>query len=199
MKNLNKGLTIIAATLLSTGLIAAEDGAIDRGFDNSISSTGKFDVKLKVKHAIQVNRLNDIDLGEFSSGDTTDVSGVEQFCVFTNSASFNLTISGEQSAGFEMVEENDSSLTIPYTVELATQDTSLNATAYQNVTSNQTISGINEVRNRRDCSVINPSSGTGTNTNVDNMIVKVSVADNDALDAIPGSYKDTITIVASPE
>lgn len=199
MKNLNKGLTIVAAALLSTGLMAAQDGAIDRGVDNSISSTGHFDVTLKVKHAIQVNRLNDIVLADFDSGITTGLSGVEQFCVFTNSASFNLTISGGQAAGFEMVETNDSSLTIPYTVELATQDTSYNATAYQTVTHNQPIAGISEVRNRKDCSVINPGSGTGTNTSVDNMIVKVSVADNDALDAVPGDYKDTITVVASPE
>tara|TARA_Y100000588_G_scaffold301278_1_gene323126 strand:- start:877 stop:1476 length:600 start_codon:yes stop_codon:yes gene_type:complete len=199
MKNLNKGLTIVAAALLSTGLMAAQDGAIDRGSDNSISSTGNFDVTLKVKHAIQVNRLNDIALADFESGITTGLSGVEEFCVFTNSASFNLTISGGQAAGFELVETNDSSLTIPYTVELATQDTSYNATAYQTVTHNQPIAGISEVRNRKDCSVINPGSGTGTNTNIDNMIVKVSVADNDALDAVPGDYKDTITVVASPE
>ena len=67
MKNLNKGLTIVAAALLSTGLMAAQDGAIDRGSDNSISSTGNFDVTLKVKHAIQVNRLNDIALADFES------------------------------------------------------------------------------------------------------------------------------------
>lgn len=198
MKNLNKGLTMIAAVVLSTGLIAANDGQLVHG-DKTITSTGDFDVTLKVKNAIQVNRLNDINLADFESGITTGLSGVEQFCVFTNAESFSLTLSGGQAAGFELVEENDPSLSIPYSVELATQDTSLNASAYQAVTHNQQISGITEVRNRRDCSVINPGSGTGTNTNIDNMIVKVSVADNDALDAVPGNYKDTITVVASPE
>lgn len=198
MKNLNKGLTIIAAAVLSTGLIAANDGQLAHG-DKNITSSGDFDVKLKIKNTIQVNRLNDINLADFESGVTTNLSGVEEFCVFTNAESFSLTLSGAQASGFELVEENDSSLTIPYSVELATKDTSLNASSYQTVTHNQQVSGINEVRNRKNCSVINPGSGTNTNTNIDNMIVKVSVSDNDALDAVPGNYKDTITVVASPE
>lgn len=198
MKKLNKGLTVVAAALLSTGLMAANQGNLEHG-DNTITSSGDFDVRLNVRHAIQVNRLDDIDLGNFDSGVDTNKTGSEQFCVFTNAASFNLTVSGGQASGFAMVEDNDPSLSIPYTVELATQDTSLNASAFQAVVHNQPIAGITEVRNRKDCSVINPGSGTGTNTNIDNMIVRVNVADVDMMDAVPGSYKDTITVVASPE
>lgn len=193
MKKLNKVLTILAASIITTSAFAVEaQGELDYGNTNNIRSTGKFDVTLGLDYAIQINNLKDIDLGDFQSGTDSGAKTVSSdFCVFTNATSFSLNVAGG-NAGFIMTEENDANLTVDYTVEIATKDVNDNPSAFQTVSHNQTITGISETRNRINCSLDN----VGTKNN---MLVQVSVSEQEMLDSIPGSYKDTITLIASPE
>jgi hypothetical protein len=194
MKKLNKGLTIIAATMLSTTLFAANQGALTTG-DTSIVSSGDFEVTLDIENSIQINNLKDISLGSFKSGIDTTKSQFEDFCVFTNASSFSLTISGGHTSGFGLEEATNTALVIPYSVQLATKDQANTTSSFQDITHNQTLTGINETRNRKDCLMQDNSSTVTKN----NMVIQVSVTEDNLLDAIPGNYKDTITLVASPE
>ena len=196
MKKLNKVLTIVAATVISTSAFAAQQGQLVHG-DKNITSTGKFDVTLGVKNAIQINDLQDLNLGDFENGNAVGNIGTasQDFCVFTNASSFSLNVAGGAN-GFVMSEETDSSLQIDYAVDIATKDVNGNSTAFQSVAHNQTLTGITETRNRVNCNVVN---GSNPAARLNNMVIQVSVTEAEMLDAVPGSYKDTITLIASPE
>ncbi len=196
MKKLTKISALVAATILSGSAFAATQGALVHGTDTSITSEGSLDVLLNIDYVIQVNKLDDINLGTFRSGITNDLVGQDEFCVFTNAPSFSVVFAGGNTAGFELEEESDSSLRIPYGVEMATIDENDARSAFSNVNHNVPFVNINETRNRRNCEMSNTSGGVEY---LPNLELKVTVDDIAMMDAIPGSYKDTITVVASPE
>lgn len=196
MKKLTKISALLAATIATGSVFAATQGALVHGDNTSITSEGSLDVLLNIDYVIQVNKLDDINLGTFRSGITGDLVGQDEFCVFTNAPSFSVVFAGGNTAGFELEEETDSSLRIPYGVEMATIDSNDVRSAFANVSHNVPFVNINETRNRKDCMMDNGSGGTDFLPNLD---LKVTVDDIAMMDAIPGSYKDTITVVASPE
>ena len=194
MKKL-KLVAIMAATMVSGSILAANDGALVHGDNTSITSEGDLNVLLDIDYVIQVNKLEDINLGDFKSGLESDKIGQNAFCVFTNAPSFSITFLGNNTSGFELQEDSNSALKIGYSVEMATIDTNDTRSSYQNVTHNVPFTNINETRNRRNCDMT-------TNAGIEflpNLELKVTVDELAMLDAIPGSYKDTITVLASPE
>lgn len=198
MKNLFKISAVVLAVLATGTLSAATQGNLAVGPTKAIQSQGSFDVKLNVGHVIQVDQLDDIDFGDFNSGLTAggDLSATDKFCVFGNNAAFRITMLGGNVAGFEMDEDTNSALRIPYTVQLATvqQGTGVTGT-FSDVTHNVPVVNITEKRNRRNC---NMPDGAGVSFKP-NLEVKVTIAENSLLEAVPGSYKDTVTVIASPE
>lgn len=195
MKKL-KLAVLIGATILSGSAMAATQGKLATGDNKSISSEGSLDVTLDIEYVIQVNKLDDIDLGTFKADLSTDLVGTDSFCVFTNAPSFNVTFTGGNTAGFEMVENNNNSLKIKYDVEVATIDSGKNISQYKKVAHNSTLDNINETRNRQNCDM---TKSDGSLNYLPNLELKVTVEKDTVLDAIPGSYKDTITVLASPE
>jgi len=186
---------IILATMVSGSAMAATQGALVHGDNTSISSEGSLDVLLNVGYVIQVNKLDDINLGSFRSGLDADLIGQDSFCVFTNAQSFSIAFTGGNTAGFELAETTNSALRIGYGVEVATIDTSDTRSAYQNVVHNVPLVNVNETRNRRNCEM---TTAAGVEF-LPNLELKVTVDDLAMMDAVPGSYKDTITVIASPE
>ena len=195
MKKFTKIAAVLLSTLVTGTAIAETQGQLVHGDNTSIRSEGSLDVNLNVLYAIQVNKLDDIDLGNFRSGLDSDLVGQDSFCVFTNAPSFSVTFTGGNTAGFELEEDSNSALRIGYGVEMATIDNNDNRSAYQNVSHNVPFVNINETRNRRNCEMTT-SSGVEF---LPNLELKVTVDDIAMMDAVPGSYKDTITVVASPE
>jgi hypothetical protein len=195
MNKLTKIAALMLATMVSGSALAATQGALVHGTDTSITSEGSLDVLLNIDYVIQVNKLDDIDLGNFRNGIDSDLVGQDSFCVFTNAPSFSVVFAGGNAAGFEMKETNNNALRIPYGVEIATIDTSNVRSNFENVTHNVPHVNINETRNRKNCNIDNGNSVSY----LPNLELKVTVDDLVMLDAIPGSYKDTITVVASPE
>lgn len=198
MKNLFKVSAVVLAVLATGTVSAATQGNLAVGPTKAIQSQGSFDVKLNVGHVIEVNNLDDINFGDFNSGLTAggDLSLTDKFCVFGNNAAFRVTMLGGNVAGFEMDEDTNAALRIPYTVQLATVNQATGVTgAFGAVAHNVPVVNITEKRNRRNCNM--PSaSGVSFKPNLE---VKVTVAEAALLDAVPGSYKDTVTVIASPE
>jgi hypothetical protein len=193
MNKLIKSL-IILASLTANNLYAAEQGSLVYG-DKSINSSGNLNISLEIAHAIQINKLNDINLGSFRSAIDSDKVGNDNFCVFSNTESFSLSFLGENSEGFNLNESSNSNMKIPYQVEIATINTSGIKSSYNRINHNTTLNNIIETRTDLNCESVN-SGNLGFKPNLD---IKIKVKENNMLDAIPGNYKDTITIIASPE
>jgi hypothetical protein len=195
MKKFTK-LAVILSTLATGSLFAAQDGALVHGDNTSIRSEGSLDVNLNVLYAIQVNKLDDIDLGSFRSGLDSDLQGSDDFCVFTNAEAYAIGYFGGNGTGrgdsFVMANTSDSNLTIPYEISMNTIDRSNNRTFLTDVENSRWIEHVSETRNRKNCEMDNE----GFKPNVE---IQVSVKEEIMLDAIPGSYKDTVTIIACPE
>jgi hypothetical protein len=193
-----KKITKIAAIILATTTFAANaatDGALNYGTDSTITSTGTLDVLLNIDYVIQVNELNDLNLGNFQSGIGGDKVKSDDFCVFTNAESFSLRLHSNGLSGWELEDTTNSANTIPYKVVLKSLDLTGNSSLLGNVVHNTTYAGLLETRNRKNCQMTNGA----TTAFAPNFNVEVTVEENDMLDAIPSSYKDTIVFVASPE
>jgi len=189
-------LAIILSTLLTSSIFAAQDGALVHGDNTSIRSEGNLNVNLKVLYAIQVNKLDDINLGNFRSGLDTDLTGSDDFCVFTNAEAYAIGYFGGNGTGrgdsFVMANTANSALKIPYEIKMKTIDRSNNRTFLTNVENSKWIQHVREVRNRRNCEM----GSLGYKPNVE---IEVKVKETTMLDAVPGNYKDTVTIIACPE
>ena len=195
MKKLVKIGAIIAGTL-ALGANAATDGILNHGDNTNITSEGTLDVLLNIDYVIQIDNLNDLDLGDFSSGVNQDMVGHDNFCVFTNAQSFSLRMFSNDNSGWLLADTNNVAPPIPYTVSLSSIDVSNQVNFLGNVPHDTTLSSLSETRNRKNC---NMDNGVGGFTFKPNLRVSVTVDENDMLDAIPSSYKDTIMFVASPE
>ncbi len=195
MKKFTK-VAVALTTLLTANLFAAQDGQLVHGNNTSISSEGNLDVSLEVLYAIQVNKLDDIDLGTFRSGLDSDVAGNDDFCVFTNAEAYAIGFFGGNGTGrgdsFVMAKTDDASEQIPYNIKMSTIDMSNNKTFLTDVDNSRWIEHVREVRNRKNCEMDN--AGFKPNVNIE-----VTVNEEVMLDALPGSYKDTVTVIACPE
>lgn len=185
-------LKIIAASIsiIALNSFAATQGSFVTG-DKSIKSTGTLNVNLSVKNYVQLNRLEDIDLGSYGSGEGDKVAN-ESFCVRTNADSFSLNIASNAGTGFELQDDNSLYANLPYTLEYATVDSSGTVGTYTSVSNATDISGISETRKLPDCLV--------GGTPVDNIALRLTVAEAGLLaTASPSDYSDIITLIASPE
>lgn len=195
MKKINKIAAIMASTVLVASVNAATQGALVHGNNSSISSTGTLDVTLDIDYAIQINELDDLNLGTFRAGSTTDMQGTDNFCVFTNAAAFALTVYSDNQDGFILRSINNSDL-IPYDVSIHSVDVNGNENLLESqMVHNSEIRSITEVRRQKDCI---EGSGAGSQFKP-NMKVTVDVNENNLLSALPDTYKDTIVFVARPE
>jgi hypothetical protein len=195
MKKLIKVGALAAATL-ALSANAATQGALVHGTDTSITSEGSLEVLLNIDYVIQVNELDDLDLGNFASGVTQDLVGSDDFCVFTNAQSFSLRMYSDGNDGWQLRDVNGFANPIPYAVSLNSVDLSSQVTFLANMGHDTTKNNITETRNRRNCDM---DDGAGGFAYKPNLNVNVTVDENDMLDAIPSSYKDVIVFVASPE
>lgn len=202
MKNLNKAI-LSTLVLLSTSAMATTgtttgstpiQGELVHGLDNTIRSTGKLGVNLKIAHAIQVNNLDDVDFGTFRSGIDSDLSVKEEFCVFTNAAAYKINYTGVNpttAGGFQLTNTTNSALRLPYEIKMSTITRAGAKTEIATVTNNNWITNVRELRNRKNCQM-----SDGYKPNVE---LSFKITEGVMLDALPGTYKDTVTIVASPE
>lgn len=168
---------------------AATQGVLDRG-DCNLNSTGSVDINIQVAHSIQVNNLDDINLGQFNSGIDTNKSGGDSFCVFSNTQKFALILSSENNSNgsFRMKGGNQF---IPYTLSMDTLNKNGSVATTRVVTSGVKNSNIVQVRNTFNC--------VESNVFVPNVKINVNVADTAMLDVLPNNYSDVITVIASPE
>ncbi len=192
MNKILKGIAITIIFLINTSIFSAEQGSLVYG-DKSISSSGNLDITLEIAHAIQINKLNDINLGTFKSAIDQDKIGKDKFCVFSNTDSFSLKFSGANGNNFKLRERENSNLNIDYNVELAIVSKNGVISGYSEVENNTLVTNIVETRNELNC----VSETTGEFQ--PNLELKVTVSEKNMLDSLPGNYKDTITIIASPE
>lgn len=191
-------LTAIVLGVLSPSLYAATQGAIVYGDNTSIESTGDLDIQLQLPYVIQVNNLQDIDLGNFHSGTTVnDKNKGDRFCVFTNAQSFNIIFySANPNGGTpRLTATSNAALVIPYQLSLGKIDMTKTRYELNNISQGQVITDITETRNRVDCQM-DGANGFGY---YPNLVIRARVTQENMLAAIPASYKDTLTVMASPE
>jgi spore coat protein U-like protein len=190
-------LSAVILGALTTSLYAATQGALVHGDTTNIESTGDLDVSLQVPYAIQVNNLNDIDFGDFQAGISTGVNKGDRFCVFTNAQSFNVTFHSSNPSGNtpRLTSISNPALTIPYQLHLGKIDMTKTRYILDPIIQGQAITNITETRNRLNCQMDGPN-GVGF---YPNLVIRARIAEGVLLDAIPDSYKDTLTVVASPE
>lgn len=198
MKKLNKVLmgllVLISTSTMATVTTTPIQGELVHGTDNTIKSTGKVGVNLKIAHAIQVNNLDDVDFGTFRSGLDSDLSVKEEFCVFTNAAAYKINYTGVNAGSdgsFQLTNTTNAGLKLPYEIKMSTITRAGAKTELSTVKSNNWISNVREIRNRRNCQM-----SDGYKPNVE---LSFKITEGVMLDALPGTYKDTVTIVASPE
>lgn len=168
---------------------AATQGELDRG-DCNLSSTGSVDINIQIAHAIQVNNLDDINLGQFNSGIDTNKSGSDSFCVFSNASKFSLTLSSENNSNgaFRMKGGNQF---IPYTLSMDTLNKNGSAATTKTITSGIKNSNLVQVRNTFNC--------MESNSYLPNVKINVNVSEESMSNVLPNNYSDVITIIASPE
>ena len=158
MKKFTK-IAVALTTLFTASLFAAQDGQLVHGDNTSIRSEGNLDVNLEVLYAIQVNKLDDIDLGTFRSGLDSDLTGSDDFCVFTNASAYAIGFFGGNGTGrgdsFVMAKTDDSSQRIPYNIKMSTIDMDNNKTFLTDVSNSRWIEHVREVRNRKNCEMDN--------------------------------------------
>lgn len=190
MKNLLKVSAIACASILASGsVIAAEQGEESKG-DSSIISEGNLNITFKVPYLIELNGLDDIDLGEYQF-DSVNNESSETFCVRTNSSvGFSVNFSSETSGGVAFqLESDDGNATLPYSLEMATIDSTGNMGTYSAVVGASDID-VTEKRSAKNCSV------AGVDT--DNVAIKVTV-DGDMSDLSNAhDYSDVLYVVVSP-
>lgn len=168
---------------------AAIQGNLDRG-DCNLSSTGSLDIDIQVVHSIQVNQLDNINLGQFNSGIDSNKSGSDSFCVFSNTSKFSLIMSSENNNNgvFRMKGGNQY---IPYSLEMNTLNLNGSVATTKSIVSGIKNSNISQIRNTVDCmenGVFKP-----------NVKINVNILEDSMLDVLPNNYSDIITIIASPE
>jgi hypothetical protein len=195
---MKKGIiSALIVSALTSSIYAATQGTLVHGVDKNISSEGSLDLLLEIPYAIQVNKLNDIDFGNFNALDTGNLNKGDRFCVFTNAPSFNISFFSANPLGStpRLTSINNSSLTIPYSLQLGQIDMTKTRYSLNGINHAETVSNILEVRNRLNCQM---NLGGGSEF-YPNLVVRVKIEENDLLDTVPDSYKDVLTIVASPE
>ncbi len=168
---------------------AATQGVLDRGSCN-LSSTGSVDINIQVAHSIQVNNLDDINLGQFNSGIDTNKTGSDSFCVFSNTSKFSLILSSENNNNGSFRMKGGSQF-IPYTLSMETLNKNGTVSTTKNIVSGVKNSSIAQSRNTFNC--------VESNVFLPNVKINVNVADTAMLDVIPNNYSDVITVIASPE
>ncbi len=175
---------------------AATQGNLAVGPTKAIQSQGSFDVKVRANYVIQVNGLNDMDFGDHDlSTSAREIN--ERFCVFTNAESFDLTFfSANQVAGQPYIV-NTTVPTEKIKYDFIFGKIDFNGVKYGTfpILSGQTITGIDELRKRRDCRV---NRGAGVQY-YPNVVIVGRIDGNNVLEALPGSYLDTVTVIARPE
>lgn len=190
-------ITAIVIGAFTSTIYAATQGVLVHGDNTNIESTGDLNVTLEVPYAIQVNHLNDINFGDFQAGLNGGVNKGDRFCVFTNAQSFNIVFHSANPIGNipRLTSTNNSSLTIPYELHLGMIDMTKTRYSLDPISQGQAITNITETRNRLDCQM-DGVNGVGF---YPNLVIRARISEGVLLDAIPDSYKDTLTIVASPE
>ncbi len=189
---------IILSSLLMFPFLsfAATQGNLAVGPTKAIQSQGSFDVMVRPNYVIQVNGLNDIDFGDHDlSTSAREIN--ERFCVFTNAESFDLTffsqnqVSGQPYIAHSLIPTEK----IKYDFLFGKVD--FNGVRYGvfPILSGQTITGIDELRKRRDCRV---DRGVGVQY-YPNVVITARIDGNNVLEALPGAYSDVVTVIARPE
>lgn len=175
MKKLNLVKTSLFALGLASGsVMAATQGTL------GTSSTGDLDITLDIQALVQVNNLDDLDLGSFSGG-ATDLTGTDTFCVYRNGGgNFDIVMTGDGAASAFTL--TDGSSTLPYAVDFT------NAATTTAMTTNTLLAG-----------QANADTTSTTCAGGDNMSVTVTVAAGDLSAAPAGTYGGTLTMTVSPE
>jgi len=190
-------LTTIILGAFTPTLYAATQGALVHGDTTTIESTGDLDVQLQVPYSIQVNDLNDIDLGNFLNGIGNDKNKGDRFCVFTNAQSFSIVFHSANPDGTtpRLTSISNPALTIPYEILLGKIDMTKTRYFHDSISTDHVINNKSETRNRVNCQM-NGALGIGF---YPNLVIRAKVSQSAMADAIPDSYKDTLTVMASPE
>lgn len=189
MKKLNK-LGIIAAALMTAGIVnAASDGNRVIG-DNTIESTGTLDMVVEIPHVIRITGLTDIDFGQ-AAMDGNNLSVTRDFCVRSNdNVGFDIEFNSDRGTGTFVMEGDNNIELLPYTVGFRTLDTAQVESAQTIATEGVDITGITEQRRRPDCLV------SGSTNNNGRLEIVVAAADQE--DRSPDTYRDTLSVIVSP-
>lgn len=147
--------------------------------DLGATSQGDLTITLTIDSLVQISDLQDIDLGTFDG--TSDLTGSDNLCVYSNSGGFTITATGTGGGAFELA---GGGTTVPFAVEWANTSGAVTGTA---LTSGSTKASNSPTFSGADC-------GGGTNTTV---LVNVSQTD---LGAAPAAdYSGLLILQVAPE
>lgn len=171
------GMISAAAAL---GMVAAATANAASQGSLGATSQGDLTITLKVDALVQISDLNDISLGTFDG--TTDLSGSDNVCVYSNNGGFNITATGSgTSSAFTLA---GGGTTVPYAVEWAN---SSGASSGTEMFAGRPLNGQTAKFAGADC-------GGGTNTTV-----LVSVSQADLSSAPSDAYAGVLTLLVAPQ
>lgn len=154
---------------------AANDGSL------GATSQGDLDVIVDIPKRVQIQGLNDIDLGSY--GGTGDLDKSDAFCVYSNAGGlYDLTTTSTNPDG-NTFRVTDGASFLPYSV-VVNDDT--DPAGGQTVDHNQTLTSLTGSSTSATC-------GGGTNASLE-----VTFAEADLQGALAGTYTDTITLLVEP-
>lgn len=163
----------LAATLtLATGMAtAATDGSL------ASTSSGTSVITMTKQDAVQISGIDDINLGIRGNLSATEV-GSDSLCVFSSTGAYSIVVTSSNGS-FELMDSNNTTA-IPYSVDWIVAST--RAVSY-----NTPLAGLIGNSTAVDCE---------GNTNA---TFQVSVEAADFNSAEPGDYRDTLTLLVTPE
>ena len=165
------GIASITLTALSGPLMAATDGTIGS------TSSGTSVLTMTKQDAVQISDVDDISLG-IKGNLVASETGSDDLCIFTSTGAYTVTVTSNNDA-FQLEDANTTTV-IPYSVNCIVASS-------RAVTYGIPVNGLIGNSTAVDC-----EAGT-------NATFQVTVAAVDFNAATPGDYRDTLTLLVSPE
>ena len=172
---------IQAAAVAASLAVASFAGAAHAATNGTLgaTSTGSVDINAVIPNLAQISGLDDINLGTWSGA---DLSGSDQFCVFSSTRSYTITATSGNGTGATFRLKDAGTNFIAYTVSWT--DSAPATTALTSGTA----------------SGAQATSATSVNCGgADNTTVSVNVPSANIASVPAGNYSDTLTLLVTPQ
>ncbi len=201
MKKLAMALVAGAFTVGAATSFAATDGEL-----SYIVSEGDFDITLTLKHQVRIWGLQNFTFDSDNSEEDRFNIQTKEICIASNSETGFRAYVESENTNFKLKNEINTDNGVPYILTLAQKEGISGNLSHQwgNDTGDSSDSGVSHVFSTHtsgssDTDVNIGNASADCNTLTENMDLTIALFDPDpAVENQAGEYKDTVTIVVSP-